>query len=411
METCVKKTLWLILIGTALALTAGLMACDEEFDTYEDPSLEEILKIGKGYLMNNRGAQGAEAFREASNRYPESSEAYFGMILGNTMSFINLVDELIDLVGSLLLTAPPDPETADSNVIRQELSATFGDALQEFFYDLIGIPFEENERAFSDLEENGEFLFDIEYYQFIFKEEAIVSFGGQFDKTDGNFFGAISSLMNFVTDLLLAHDINFDFDALLGGTEPTDETDPPEEDVSLLDSIDELLNNPDYPNFLYVKGEEGLARMRSAGVNLGNFFSRFAAMFTLLAQEKDYQGDDQIRYLDLDKDNHWDQLEEPVYLGTLMEMGPGLAPVVQDLCEDLALAFWEGSVADPHPYTKDKLTLGMFNGLLIYLGVFDKPILPDWIGFDVGSFFSDPTDDGLRTLILLLMDLLALLKI
>ena len=398
-----KKFVLAILLALPVLLLGG---CGEEFDTYEDPSLEEILETGKAYLEVNQGSQGAEAFREAYKRYPESLDASYGLILGNTMGFVNLVDELIALVGDMLLTAPAPPATGEPGVVRQELDANFGDELQGFFEDLVTLSFEENERHYLILEAADDFDFDLNYYPVVFAEEALLSFGGQFDRTDMFMFGAVTSLISFVSDILLAHDINFDFNMLFGSTGEPAAGEEPEEGGSILDTLEEMLTDPEYPDFLYVKGPEGLELMKSAGVNLGNTFDRAARMLGHLRQESDYQYDDQIRYLDLNKDNHYNAMTEPVFLGSLATLDPGLAPVLEQLFADLSLAFWEGSVADPHPFRKDTFNLGMLNGLLIYLGVLETPFLPEWIGLDVGSFFSDPSDDGLRTLLFLIIDLI-----
>jgi len=396
-----KRYLSILTICIVLSVFLAL-SCGQKFDEDEDPSLMEIVKIGKKYLMKNQGAQAAEAFKVARDKCRACTDANFGLILAHQTQLINLVDEIINLASTLFYTAAPDPVSGNQEAVVRAQGSLIGDYIQEYLNDTVAKDFAENEMLYYEMEEElDEFLFEIAFYRIILDGDSLVSFEGEFDKTDLYFFGSISSLLNAVIEILLAHDLNFDFDAVV----LPETTDTTEMILEIIDLLEGLLTDPEYPDFLKVKDTQGFQRMEKAGLLLGHTFERLAMMFDQLETERDYQFNDQIRYYDIDKDSIFDPETDPVQIVNLLTLDNGLAPILQELCVELSYAFWEGSDIDPHPYTLDTLNLGMFNDLLVNLGVFDFPILPEWLGVDVGSFFSNPSDDGLRTLLLALIDL------
>jgi len=403
----VTKSLAILLgILFLLVCAAAIISCgaDEEVKR----SFDETIDIGKRYLMANQGALAAEAFTSARAMRPESTDANFGLMLGNTMQFINLIDEISGLVGAFLYETPPIPETGELGVLLQAQELQIGDYIKDFFNETVDKSFDENEVIFQDLEKRKDFIFNIESYPIVFGGQALLLFGGEFDKTDLYLFGAFTSLLNAVMDIVQALDLNFDINAIVIPT--LDFTNDPIGSIqSIIDLLRTLLRDPDYPNFLMVEGEEGLIGMKEAGIDFGNVFERLALIFDQLATETDNQADDQIRYDDVNKNGRFDPQTDPVQIDSTITLDAGLAPILQQLFVELSYAFWEGSPRDPHPNSVDTLNLGMLNDLLIYLDVLSQPILPDDVGVDVGSFFSHPTEDGLRSLLLAIADLVNLL--
>jgi hypothetical protein len=206
-------------------------------------------------------------------------------------------------------------------------------------------------------------------------------------------------------DILQAYDLNFDVSSF---SIPTLDFmgDPVGAIKAIVDLLEGMLCDPDYPDFLLVKPPAGFARLNLAGINLGNIFYRFAQAFEQLAQETDDQTNDQLRYVDANGNGEFDPQTDPVEIGDLLTLDPGLAPIVQEMLIDLSYAFWEGSPLDPHPDKVDTINLAMFNDLLIYLDLLEKPVLPEGIGIDVGTFFSHPTSDGLRSMVIAIIEFL-----
>ena len=90
-------------ISIVIVLLAGsfFLSCGMKFNTHEEPTLEEIIAIGKTYLMQNKGVAAAEAFRAARSLDSLNTDANFGLIAANTMAFVNMVDTLIETLGGL----------------------------------------------------------------------------------------------------------------------------------------------------------------------------------------------------------------------------------------------------------------------------------------------------------------------
>jgi len=176
----------------------------------------------------------------------------------------------------------------------------------------------------------------------------------------------------------------------------------------LLGLLDDLLSDDAFDRFLALDGEEGVAFMQRAGVNLGNAFARLAAAFEQLAQETDAQDDDQLAYRDANGNGKYDALVDPVQLGALT-IEPAIAAALPELCRNLSRAFWEGSAADPNPLLPDKIYLSMLDDLLIALGLIDDDLPLGWLGLNVGRFFAEPSPDGLRGLLLMLLDVAEML--
>ena len=388
-----------ICVGCAL-----MFASCEKWPYESNPSLDEIIAIGKGYLKENKGVDAADAFKAAREKCEHSTDANFGLMLAHTMQFVNLADQLVEMLGSLFYTLPPNTATGEPGMIVQGQSEPLGDYIQEYLADTVEKDFDENERLFLQLDEEEEFLFKIKYYKVIFGGDSLIRFAGEFDKTDLYLFGAVTSLMETLLDIIQAHDINFDL-AGLEVPEMDFTNDPLGAIQGILDLIEGLLTDPEFPDFLKVQGEDGFIRMQGAGINIGNAFDRAARMFDQLGTETDYQFDDQVRYFDVEKNNKYDSQIDPVIIADLITLEPGLAPILKNLCIDLSTAFWEDSQFDVHPYKKDTLNLGMFNDLLIFMGVINKPLLPEWLGVNVGEFFANPSVDGLRTLLFAIIDL------
>lgn len=396
--------LWVLL---SFLFSICIISCGDDED--DNPTYDEIVQIGKEYLMENKGAAAAEAFGEARKLDVEGTDANFGLVLAHVMQLVNLADMLVDMFSSLLLTQGPEPESQMAPAAPQFKADPIGDYIQEFLGDTLVRDFAESDAIFEQMAAGDDFVFDIEYYDIIFSGEAILAFGGQFDKTDLYLFGAVASAMNAVVDIVMSHDINFDFENL---TIPTMDftNDPIGAILGIVDLLEGLLTDPNYPNFLYLK-DDGTATMQDAGVSLGNLFDRFAGTFEQLARETDDQGDDQFKYYDTNKNNHYDSALDPVQIATLITIDPDLAMVLKGLGENLRFVFWEGSVKDPNPYSIDKLNLAMFNDLMIYLGVLQRPILPDWLGVNLGEFFADPSPDGIRSMLFTLIELANMLVV
>jgi hypothetical protein len=381
-----------------------MMASCAKVDENET-SFGDLIRTGKEYLVVNRGKYAVQDFRAAQKMKPDSPDANFGLMLANTMQFINTVDAISGLVGSFFYSAPDESAEGDGGVVVQAETQSLGYYLHNFFNAAAEQSFDENEVIFEKMAGQPDFSFQLDSYPIVYGLETLAAFEGEFDKTDLYAVGSVTALMNAVIDIVQSLNLDFDIFAL---SIPTVDfaNDLPGSLQSILDLMDGLMNNADCPNFLMIEGQDGIDRMEEAGIMFGDAFARVVMALDQLAAETDDQTDDQIRYDDINMDGHYDFRTEPVMVGEMETLDPELVLIIKQLSVDMKCAFWEGSSADVHPARVDTLNLGMFNDLLVYLDILSMPILPDWLGVNIGKFFSDPSEDGLRSLMLSVMDLL-----
>lgn len=393
--------LWLMF---ALCLGLFLVGCDDEDE--KEPTVQEIIDIGKDYLITGDGPAASDAFHAALVRDPQNTDAQFGVILSNLMQFTSLLSELINMVTSMLDVQDPVPVDEVDGLSPQGALA-IGDLIQEFVGNILLPKFIENETLYTQLSANGSFKFELAgAYELDFIDTQLVSFAGEFDQGELQFFGAVNPLLLAVFQIVMAHDINFDFENLnldLGGGAEGEEPDIMDTIAGILALIEGLISDPNYPNFLYLD-DDGQQMMQAAGLNLGFTFFRVSRMLDAVREETDDQDDDPIYYEDLNENGEYDA-DEPINLGDLTAIDPALVPVIWELGGDLAVAMFDTTNFDLEPMMPNPLYLESFNGLLMYLELIDAPFLGHRIGIPIGPFFASPAPDGLRSILLFVINI------
>jgi len=384
-----------IIIAIAFVLTA----CIEKFGKEEHPSIAEILEIGKEFLAEGQGSQAAEAFNAALKIEPNNVEAKYGVIISHTMQFFNLLNELLSTLSSMPSGSDTSGSTGQSPGMHE--IPKIGDYLHGFLTDNVENNFSRNEKLYQDLVNYPDFTFNVPQYEIVLNGNVLFSFSGDFDKTDLHFFGVLSSLIYGISEFILAYDLNFDFKNI-----SLDLTGSP--DV-VLDQIVSLLRNlltdPRYPNFLLLLPDEGRAHMQTAGISLGMAFQRIGLIPEQLELESTSFTHGQIWYIDANNNGRYDIPDDPLTIPSIGSLDPDLIVQLKILSSEMATVFFDTSPLDPNPTSPDPLRLSYFNGLLMYLGVLSAPILPDWISIDIGPWFQNPADDGLRSLLFLVIDI------
>mgnify|MGYP000846769255 CR=1 FL=1 len=393
---------WLL---SLLLLAACVFACgtDDEDDGY---TAADYVNLGKKHLTKNEGVEATEAFQSAIEIEPRNVDANFGLQLAHTQALFNLADTLVNMVEDLLTDT--DWGRTDYGDQAPVTGPPIGESLQAIVRDTVGQVFTEADGAYKLLLDENEIDFFLSRYNLVLLGEPLLELGGEFDKTDLHALGALAALLTAVADLAQGLNLDLNLNAVYI-PEDLDLTNDPEGFLQwLLGLLDALLSDDTFDQFLALDGTEGVAFMQSAGVNLGNAFARLAAAFEQLGQETDAQDDDQFTYQDTNDNGTYDALVDPVQLGALV-IEPAIAAALPELCRNLSLAFWEGSAADPNPLLPDKIYVSMLDDLLIALGVIDDDLPLGWLGLNVGRFFAEPSADGLRGLLLMLLDVTEML--
>ncbi|MBZ0271339.1 hypothetical protein K8I61_04835 [bacterium] len=392
------------LVVAIVAICVAASGCNDDEAFLDDPSVSEIIAIGKEYLADERGAEAAEAFKAALKKDGDNVEATLGLFLSQIMQVTNIVDELAKLLSELDLGGAKS--TAKDKVL-------IGDLLHDFFRDTMLTPLSTNETHYAFLVAAADFQYDFPRYALRVSTIELFSFSGEFDVTDVHALGAVNALFYGVVELLLAHDLNFDINALalpdFAGLSTFETI------AAVLDLVEGMMASEQYPDFLALD-ENGVTPMQTAGVAFGDAFARMTYAFDALALERDTQGDDQFRFDDFDHDNRYDARDEPIYVGTSFDLPAELAVAIDITAAALAVAFYDESPKDIDPNARNPLSASDLNALLraldvlpIVIGEGPRPLvidgLPGFITIDIGPFFANPSHDGLRAFLLSIIDL------
>jgi hypothetical protein len=421
-----------LFLGLSVVLLLGLVACNspEEFDTYEDPTLEEILDIGKRYLMEGNGGSAAEAFAAALGVAADCPEAKYGMLIARNQQFISLMNELISFAGGAAQQAPSQ-DGLEPLVLAQE-TEPIGDYIQDFLQQSADEWYKVAEQFYVELCAEPNPTFEIEGFDMEIEGIIVFHFGGTLDRSDLQFFGVLNALVRAVADIALAHDLNYDFfsiqippldvdltnleldaaaiAALIEGIDP------------IFQLIEDLLTYEDNPDFLTVRGEEGLKRMQKAGVELGQLFWRVHLMFEAAYAEVGAQPIDTVRFVDGNRDGRGDPMNEALFIPGLGTLDADLVRGIDTLAVGAAGAFWDTTRYDFEPGVINPLYIADATELLTALDILPLVIdadflrslgidlgdsglmividqIPYILPIDVGPWFADPSPTGIKDLL------------
>ncbi len=421
-----SRYLYLGLVVFVLAMMLPITACDDSEED-DDPTVEEVIQVGKDYLISGDAPSASDAFHAALVIEPQNTDAKFGVILANTLQFTDLIDELLVLVSDLAgeeYQPVDDPDLGTSGDFETKGGPPIGDYIQDFLTNVAFPKFSENVQQYYELTNQEDFSFTLDGdYVVEISDLELLNFSGEFGEAELHFFGSVNTLLLAVMNIVLAHDINFNFANidLGGGEEGDDDTgdddtgdddagddDAGDDDTNLIDTlgpiielIATLLNDPEYPNFLYLD-EDGVGQMQNAGLNLGLTFLRLNASFDAV---KEGRSGNNLIFVDNNDNGVFDEDIDAIAINGLLEIDPALLPIIQHLGGDLAVAFFDTTYFDVDPLAPNPLHLASLNDILVYLEVLDEPMLGTLVGINVGPFFANPTPDGLRSLLLKVISL------
>jgi hypothetical protein len=271
-------------------------------------------------------------------------------------------------------------------------------------------------------------------------------FGGRLNRTDLQFFGVLNALVRSVVDFALAYDLNFDLlnleipaldidlTALLDDFSLDALIDLVEQLDPIFDLLEDLLTDPNYPNFLMLKGEEGEARVQASGREFGMLFDRLHLLIQTAYSEPGAQYPNTVHVIDADRNGRLDRQTDPLFI-------PGIGGLEADLVNGLdvlagltATAFWDTTSFDIDPTKRNPFYIAFANDLLVALDVLplvldqetlasllealgiDPSFLPDnfeiiipeipyILPIDIGPWFAEPSTTGLRDLLWDILDL------
>jgi hypothetical protein len=392
-------------IGVFFVLAFFLFSsCAEKNEEKSEPGWRDYLALGKVHLAQGQREAAQAAFENSLAINPETDEARFGIFLCGLMQISDFVGQVMESIDGLTFKG------RDVNNKSASTGTAMSDPIHDYIDKFLLSAMERNEEIYEQLSDLPDFRFHFVPFDLVANGSKVISFSGDFDRTDLRFLGAVNAFLAGALHFLMAYNLDYDVQALV-----LPKTDPNRTTFETIDAymkmIEDLLASERFPYFLMVAGSGGVDSLRAAGVDFGNGFTRIHSTFDSLAEEEgDGENQDQIRYYDAGGDGRYDVHYDTVYLGDAPILGPVLAEALYTLTAKMAAVFYEGSPQDADPEKIDELSPADLNELLMALNVLPLALgdssnpfyitgFPGWFSFDVGGFFSTPQPSGLRDLL------------
>ncbi len=262
----------------ALPLVAFLMSAGCTSDTEElsarDRDIRTLINQGKDRLGQNQWGHAEEAFRHVLEEYdPLNSEARFGVVLSQLLSFSDTIRLVTSLTGGLA------PKSQEENQFVNQL-------ITDLIHDLRG-KFEAMDRDLFLVQADPGFTFRIKSLPIYLtdSDEPTLDLKGEFDRGDAFLLGApiraVVGVLNIADSVDLNLDIlrAYDYFAVAGADNLSD----------LVGVVTYVLNDPNYPDFLSVKADGGNELVVKGGKQLGEAVKLFQTALYLTSLETDDQ--------------------------------------------------------------------------------------------------------------------------
>jgi len=382
------------ILGASCGCSAGDDDDDDADDDVDDEvdidAIDPLVAEGKRCLAVGDGVCAWDAFNEALGIDPDSTDANFGLVLADQLLLSDLGRQLLYIL-SILAGTPQ--ESAAKN--HQPLE--FGSFLQGMLDEVLVGKSEEMESSLDVCSQRESFRFDLDNYPIVWNGRVLDEVEGEWDSAEAAFLFGPVRLLGGVVGSLVAYDLNFDVTLLAG----IDLDGAPAEVLGrIIDVMLDILNDPDYPDFLILT-DDGDETLQQAGIAFGFASLAFPNGFVLVRAETDDQADDVVAYVDRNGNGGYDEGEPyrvPIF-GELTSEQSELIPLIEELCTRVGASFLDGTEYDLDPDNPNPFLLSDLNDLLVALGILPSPLLPS-IPFDLGKPFREPTPDGLKNILI-----------
>lgn len=394
------KVRWLVILCLALAVVClsctddgddELKKFDEQYRANKDlPDVTEDIALGKS-LLAKRDTKGAyEVFDRVARLRPDLPDGHLGIYMVDEIILVDWLNELLDSLMNFLddwLTK--DEQKVAGDIVRK--------MLEDFVKPLA------NEMTTNLDEIDGDFSFYIPSYPlWIYDGRTVLDLGGEWDLADATIMRGGSRIFLGFADFLLSYELDFDVGHLIDIEIPPD-ADMRETLLIFINALLDTLNDPDYPNFLYLT-DEGFELLPQAGVEYGRGLLEIVEGFALALSETDPQKDDVFAYLDENYNSSWD-VGEPLVLPYFRRISEDQAQYVWSVLNIVELAgrsMLDGTEYDTSP-EPNLFSLSALSPLFTLIGL---PIyLPD-IEVDLGKFYREPRREALHDALVFILTLL-----
>jgi len=392
-----------VLLAILLALAVFLSACASDDGGGESkqpdkkdrtdtarPDVTELVAQGKSYLAQLDTKNAWETFDRVCELRGDLPDGHLGIYLSDEIILVDWLQSLVEALSNFLngwLSKGSDKVAGD--VVH--------DIIENFAQPLADEMVEHLEQI------KGDFSFYLPSYPLLrYDERVVCDLGGEWDQSDALIVRGGARAFLGMMDLLLAYDLDFDVGHLVDIAIPPD-ADLRETLLILVNAFLAILNDPDYPDFLYLY-DDGFTLQPQAGVEMGRGLLDIVSGFASVLNETDPQSDDIVGYIDENHNSKWDS-GEPLVLPYIRHISNDQAAFTWSVLNIIDLAgrsMLDGTEYDTSP-DPNLFPLVSINPLFETLGF--PPLLPD-VSVDLGKFYREPSHEGLHDALVAILNLL-----
>jgi D-arabinan exo alpha-(1,3)/(1,5)-arabinofuranosidase (non-reducing end) len=350
---------------------------DDDDDSLPVPLCpEDEMATGKVFLGQGNGDAARAVFFAVVDDYPECTDAHFGVALADQLRLYNVIDELL---GYLFDPFDEEKGTVDAGAI-----------VVDYLENLIEPMVAETSEQLAFCLEDESFEFELEWLPLELLGLEFLVYTGQYDHGDVLLQSAEFMLLQAAIDTILSVDLGFDFEIILDHATAWGGMDMISIVIDVIDMVIELLEDPDFPNFLALR-EEGYERMPRAGLGMGHAMDLYFQTIDEIRAEPQDESHDVTGYSDRNGNGTCDP-DEFIH-GVFYSLPSDLHLELQQVELALRNSYWDGTVLDidqdnPNPFVLDQL-----NPILRYFG---WPALIPALKIDFGDIYANPEPAGIR---------------
>ena len=418
-----KSFRWIALCVLIVFLLLAQMACDcdssddddddnddaaDDDDDNDDsgsdwPPDNDHIEQGKQYLQASAAGLAREQFLLALNDVPGHPDAYYGLVLANSLHELDVVSIIMAYVEMFL--GFQEPEKSDEDPSLQDL---LDELLEQVMDGLIYVRHEQLMEAYGLwLAHMPDREFELEAMPIVLNFDTVAQPGGLFDTTEVTAAAALSQILAGLIHHLTSLNVDLDLGAVFYLMDIDFNAYSTQEVLSIVvDILLGLLNDPGHPEFLTF-GAQGIDEVKLGGLTAGLGF--LAAHETILAMRDDLGDQEVLGTLDENGNGTW-EIGEPYQVppyGSLDDDQTEMLYEFDQLFLSLASSFLDYTPYDPNPDQVTPVNLSVFNVLLRAFGL--PSLIPDWdfLTVDFGAMYVDPDVDFIRNELTRILNLMA----
>ncbi len=382
---------------------------DADDDCEEAPaSTNENTLLGLQYLGSGIGGPARLEFLTALDADSEDQDALYGLILSDTLMNFDTIGLIAEYISMLMGNFIEPDETARADDIPDSGQGFIDDVLEIALQGLVLQYTDELIERVPQALETPCLSLELENMPMYLNFDLVAEPGGDdWDYGEVQAGAAVGWALGGVIRILTALNLDFDLSVIAFFMDfDWDSYEILDILAIVVDVLQNTMNDEAYPDFL-TYGEEGLAKMQQAQIDMGLGFMYAADVYDHIRAETDDQADDILAFADLNANSQWDEAEPFVIppWGQLDDEQMAYALAFEEIFIAVSASILDNTEYDDDPDNDAPLNLNDFNSLLSAMGIW--PILPG-VEMPLNEFFESAEIDGPREALISLLNILDL---